>query len=120
MNSGLYAIVGAAAVLGGVTRMTVSLCVIMFELTGAANCIVPTMIAVMIAKWVGDAFGIGIYDAHIHLNRYPHVDDDKLSAGVWNDTPTANVVQRYIVSLVVNNASLPVCITDCTRSPSTA
>ncbi|VDK26334.1 unnamed protein product [Anisakis simplex] len=52
---GLYAMVGAAAALGGVTRMTVSLVVIMFELTGSLEFIVPTMVAVMFAKWVGDA-----------------------------------------------------------------
>lgn len=48
--------IGAAAALGGVTRMTVSLVVIMFELTGGLNYIVPIMVAVMISKWVGDAF----------------------------------------------------------------
>lgn len=47
MMPGLYAMVGAAAVLGGVTRMTVSLVVIMFELTGSLQFIVPTMAAVM-------------------------------------------------------------------------
>jgi chloride channel 3/4/5 len=35
--------VGAAAALGGVTRMTVSLTVIMFELTGAMTFVVPVM-----------------------------------------------------------------------------
>lgn len=67
--------VGAAAVLSGVTRMTVSLVVIMFELTGSVNFIVPLMAAVMASKWVGDALGKkGIYDAHIELNGYPFLD----------------------------------------------
>ncbi|KAK6057742.1 chloride transporter, ClC family [Cooperia oncophora] len=73
---GLYAMVGAAAVLGGVTRMTVSLVVIMFELTGSLEFIVPTMVATMFSKWIGDAIcKTGIYDAHIELNGYPFLDN---------------------------------------------
>jgi len=72
---GLYAMIGAASTLGGVTRMTVSLVVIMFELTGGLTYIVPLMVAVMTSKWVGDALGKeGIYDEHIHLNGYPFLD----------------------------------------------
>lgn len=75
LTPGLYAMVGAAAALGGVTRMTVSLVVIMFELTGGLQYIVPLMAAVMTSKWVGDAFGKeGIYDGHIRLNGYPFLD----------------------------------------------
>uniref|UniRef100_A0A0A9YAH5 Chloride channel protein n=2 Tax=Lygus hesperus TaxID=30085 RepID=A0A0A9YAH5_LYGHE len=75
ITPGLYAMVGAAAVLGGVTRMTVSLVVIMFELTGGVRYIVPLMAAAMASKWVGDALGRqGIYDAHINLNGYPFLD----------------------------------------------
>jgi len=75
VTPGLYAMVGAAAVLGGVTRMTVSLVVIMFELTGGVRYIVPLMAAAMASKWVGDALGrAGIYDAHIALNGYPFLD----------------------------------------------
>uniref|UniRef100_A0A915PCK5 Chloride channel protein n=1 Tax=Meloidogyne floridensis TaxID=298350 RepID=A0A915PCK5_9BILA len=56
--------------------MTVSLVVIMFELTGSLEFIVPTMAAVMFAKWVGDAiYKTGIYDAHIELNGYPFLDN---------------------------------------------
>lgn len=75
ITPGLYAMVGAAAVLGGVTRMTVSLVVIMFELTGGVRYIVPLMAAAMASKWTGDALGkMGIYDAHIDLNGYPFLD----------------------------------------------
>ncbi|XP_018325354.1 H(+)/Cl(-) exchange transporter 5 isoform X2 [Agrilus planipennis] len=75
ITPGLYAMVGAAAVLGGITRMTVSLVVIMFELTGGVRYIVPLMAAAMASKWVGDALGRqGIYDAHIAINGYPFLD----------------------------------------------
>ncbi|CAF4024315.1 unnamed protein product [Adineta steineri] len=72
---GFYAVIGACAFLGGVTRMTVSLVVIMVELTGGLSYSVPLMCAALVSKLVGDALvGEGIYDAHIKLNNYPYLD----------------------------------------------
>lgn len=98
ITPGLYAMVGAAAVLGGVTRMTVSLVVIMFELTGGVRYIVPLMAAAMASKWVGDALKKqGIYDAHIGLNGYPFLDNkDEFQ----HTTLAADVMQPKSVSLV--------------------
>lgn len=55
ISPGIFAMVGAAAFLAGVSRMTISLAVIMFELTGELEYIVPDMIGIMVAKWVADA-----------------------------------------------------------------
>ncbi|KAH8111035.1 Cl-channel protein [Phellopilus nigrolimitatus] len=72
VSPGFYAVIGASAMLGGVTRMTISLVVIVFELTGALSHVLPIMISVMVSKWVGDAFGReGIYTTWIALRQYP-------------------------------------------------
>lgn len=76
ITPGTYAIIGAAASLGGVTRMTVSIVVIMFELTGALTYVLPIMIAVMIGKWVGDALSRrSIYESWIQLSGYPFLEN---------------------------------------------
>ncbi|KAF9531719.1 Cl-channel protein [Crepidotus variabilis] len=74
ISPGFYAVIGASAMLGGVTRMTISLVVILFELTGALSHVLPIMISVMTAKWVGDALGKdGIYSVWIAMRRYPWI-----------------------------------------------
>lgn len=99
VTPGTYAIIGAASALGGVTRMTVSIVVIMFELTGALTYVLPIMIAVMISKWVGDAFGKrGIYESWIHFNEYPLLDNRDESS--IPDVPVAHIMTR-IEDLVV-------------------
>jgi chloride channel 3/4/5 len=72
---GVYAMLGAAAVLGGVCRVTISLVVIMFELTGGLQLIVPFMIVCITAKTVGDYFTPGIYDYCISIRKYPHLHE---------------------------------------------
>ena len=92
ITPGTYAIVGAASALGGVTRMTVSIVVIMFELTGALTYVLPIMIAVMLSKWVGDALGRkGIYESWIHFNEYPFLDNRE-------DTPIPDVPISQIMT----------------------
>ncbi|KAI9362902.1 clc channel [Zopfochytrium polystomum] len=72
---GVYAMVGAAAVLSGVTRMTVSLVVIMVELTGALTYVIPIMCAIMVAKWIADFIEPkSIYESQIRRNGYPYLD----------------------------------------------
>ena len=76
VTPGTYAIVGAASALAGVTRMTASIVVIMFELTGVLTYVLPIMIAVMLAKWIGDGFSPrGIYESWIQFNEYPYLEN---------------------------------------------
>jgi len=83
ISPGIFAMVGAAAFLAGVSRMTVSLAVIMFELTGEVNFIPPFMIAILIAKWVADAISEdGVYDLAQHLLGHPFLDTEHALARV--------------------------------------
>ncbi|TQW00355.1 chloride channel protein 3, 4 [Cordyceps javanica] len=103
ITPGTYAIIGAAAALTGVTRMTVSIVVIMFELTGALTYVLPIMVAVMLSKWVGDAFSRrGIYESWIHFNEYPFLDNSEEVA--VPDVPAAQIMTR-IEDLVVLTAT---------------
>lgn len=51
-----YALVGAAAQLAAIERITISLTVIVLETTGDITFAVPIILCVVIAKWVGDFF----------------------------------------------------------------
>ncbi|KAI1433384.1 chloride channel [Xylaria sp. CBS 124048] len=107
VTPGVYAIIGAAATLAGVTRLTVSIVVIMFELTGALTYVLPIMIAVMLSKWVGDAFSRrGIYESWIHLNGYPFLDSGDEGGGAQHvpDVTAAQVMTR-IEDLIVLTAT---------------
>jgi chloride channel 3/4/5 len=99
VTPGTYALVGAAAVLAGVTRMTVSLTVIMFELTGALTYILPIMITVMVSKTVGDQISRGgIYDKIIKLKNYPFLSEE---CGNHNMTTAGNFFKKITLKAIL-------------------
>lgn len=99
--SGTFALIGAAAFLGGVVRMSISLTVILIESTSEITYGLPIMVTLMVstppvqasfrfgatfphsslfsslcfvfqvAKWTGDFFNKGIYDIHVGLRGVP-------------------------------------------------
>ncbi|KAI1913757.1 glycerol ethanol, ferric requiring protein [Ophidiomyces ophidiicola] len=75
ITPGTYAFLGAGAALSGIMHLTISVTVIMFELTGALTYILPTMIVVGVTKAVSDRFGRGgIADRMIWFNGFPFLD----------------------------------------------
>ncbi|KAJ2378593.1 glycerol ethanol, ferric requiring protein [Coemansia sp. RSA 2607] len=76
-----YAFLGAAAAMCGVTKVTVAVVVIMYELTGALSFVVPTMVVVMVARVVGDAVVEGgVSEQLVLLNGLPLLDDADIDA----------------------------------------
>lgn len=106
VNPAIYAIVGAAAVLGGITRMTVSLVVIMIEVTNGMQYVLPLMVAVMVSKWVGDAFGPdSIYLVHIRQNGYPLLES-KEDIGLWPEQAIDAIQTRTLQVLTVSGETV--------------
>ncbi|TYZ57389.1 hypothetical protein PybrP1_008345, partial [[Pythium] brassicae (nom. inval.)] len=75
-QDGMFALIGAACMLGGMARMTISLTVIILECTGVVEWGLPIMVSLMAARWVGNSFNEGLYDIHIHLKRLPFLEYD--------------------------------------------
>ncbi|MCJ1472328.1 glycerol ethanol, ferric requiring protein [Lambiella insularis] len=75
ITPGTYAFLGAGAALSGIMHITVSVVVIMFELTGALTYILPTMIVVGTTKAISTYFPPGgIADRMISFNGFPFLD----------------------------------------------
>ncbi|KAJ4301706.1 glycerol ethanol, ferric requiring protein [Kalmusia sp. IMI 367209] len=104
ITPGTYAFLGAAAALSGIMHITVSVVVIMFEITGALTYILPTMIVVGVTKAVSERFGHGgIADRMIYLNGYPFLDNkEEHTFGV----PVSQVMASHVVSLPATGLEL--------------
>jgi chloride channel 7 len=76
IDPGTYAVVGAGAATGGITRMTISLTVIMLEITNDLNYLFPLMLAIICAKWVGDLLSHPLYDSLLELKGVNYLEPD--------------------------------------------
>lgn len=75
ITPGTYAFLGAAAALSGIMHLTISVTVIMFELTGALTYILPTMVCV-------ELYGQRCHLANILIDRLWLVSPKLLAIGL--------------------------------------
>jgi chloride channel 3/4/5 len=104
ITPGTYAFLGAGAALSGIMHITVSVVVIMFELTGALTYILPTMIVVGVTKAVSELFEKGgIADRMIWFNGFPFLDNkENHTFGV----PVSEVMTSEVVTLPTTGLSM--------------
>ncbi|KAF5733159.1 chloride channel protein CLC-c-like [Tripterygium wilfordii] len=74
LDVGLFALLGAASFLGGTMRMTVSLCVILLELTNDLLMLPLVMLVLLISKTVADCFNKGVYDQIVKMKGLPYLE----------------------------------------------
>lgn len=105
-DSGTYALMGAAAITGGVTRMTISLTVMILEATGDMQYVLPLMLVVMAARLAGNVFTEGLYDIHIH-SRYLHFLDE--------DESITHLYDLYDITVKDIMTNKPICFNEVLR-----
>lgn len=74
LDTGLFALLGAASFLGGTMRMTVSLCIILLELTNDLLLLPFVMLVLLISKTVADNFNKGVYDQIVKIKGLPFME----------------------------------------------
>ena len=74
IDPGVFALIGAASFFGGVSRLTMSLTVIMVEITQEVRLLLPIMVAIMVSKWVADYSTHSLYHAQIEAKCIPFLD----------------------------------------------
>ena len=98
VDAGTYSLIGAASVLGGMARLTISLAVVLIEATGDLQYGLPLMLTLMAARFMGNVFNEGLYDIHIHLKRWPLLEE-KLPKRLAHRLMVADVMAAPVVVL---------------------
>ncbi|KAF3770202.1 hypothetical protein M406DRAFT_271293 [Cryphonectria parasitica EP155] len=76
IQPGVYALIAAGSTMCGVTRLSLTLAVILFELTGSLDYVLPFSLAILVAKWTSDFIEpVSIYDLLTELNSYPFLNN---------------------------------------------
>jgi hypothetical protein len=69
--AGAFALLGSVSFFAGVTRLTMSLTVIMVEITNDIHQLLLIMISIMVAKWTGDLLTHPLYHALLEFKCIP-------------------------------------------------
>lgn len=98
-DAGSYALIGAAAVLGGMSRMTIAGTIIILEACGNSGYLLPLMITFAAARYTGNAINQAMYDMQISLRGYPFLEGALKTLGLLNYHPVAELMSQPVITL---------------------
>lgn len=101
-DAGTYALVGAAAITGGVTRITISMTIIMLETAGNMTYLLPLMVTFIAARYSGNAIDVGLYDLFIQINELPFIVNSLRNLGLLNYSPVSEIMSSPVKVLNIH------------------
>jgi len=119
VHPGVYALMGSTGMLSGFSRMTISLAMIMLEITNNMRLLVPLIVTIMLSKIVADRISPSVNHVILSLNPQVHMLEDELSEDrimvlehlAVHDACTAEVVvlrerekTAHVVSLLMQSS----------------
>ena len=99
IDPGVFAYMGAAAFMGGVTRLTVSLAVIMIEISDDVHMLLPILVAIMVAKWVADACTHSLYHGVLEAKCVPFLPPQPISKESLDLMDVCSVMHSPVVTM---------------------
>eukprot|EP00035_Acanthoeca_spectabilis_P023009 m.447121 g.447121 ORF g.447121 m.447121 type:complete len:875 (+) comp19472_c0_seq1:188-2812(+) len=104
VDPGVFALIGAASFFGGVSRLTLSLTVIMVEISNDIHMLLMLMVTIMVSKWGADFATHSLYHSLIELKCMPFLNDE-----IPNYTPSGYLhMDRYQVSKIMQTPVITV------------
>jgi H+/Cl- antiporter ClcA len=94
-----YAVCGAAGFVGGVTRISVAITVIMLEISNDLNLLMPIMLTAGIAKYTGDCLTEPYFEMVLHMRHVPFVEPEP--GVIFSQLRCYQVMQRPVTCLPV-------------------
>lgn len=99
IDPGAFALVGAGAVMGGITRLTVALAVITVEISDDVHMLLPILIATLVAKWVADACTHSLYHSLLQIKCVPFLSPEPVSKYSLDLLPVSAVMRSPVVCM---------------------
>lgn len=99
IDPGLFALIGAGAFMGGVTRMTLALAVIIVEMSNDVRILLPAMVAIMLAKWVADAGCHSLYHGLMEISCIPFLPKEPPTLSSLELIEVRHVMAKHVVTL---------------------
>ena len=98
VDPGMYAMIGAAGFWTGTSRATITIAVLMLEITGVLDALPGIMVSILMARLVGDVFNESLYHIILHIRKIlflNHDHDDVFRKCKALDIMSLNVVKFY-------------------------
>eukprot|EP00798_Chlamydomonas_sp_ICE-L_P020089 gene20090-26807_t len=102
VDPGMYALLGSAAFLGGLLRMSASMALILMEMTQSPTQLPFLMLTLVVAKQVGDQFNYGVFEQQMMLKAFQYVGIDE-EAAAKAKLSAANVMSQNTRSTTLYN-----------------